>query len=141
MKIIALRTKWLLAFAVLPFAWLLTTWYVRPATEPTGATIIGLMTMPGSFDTQLVRLTGVMSAEFEDQRLYLAKDFYDYRQREYSVSLTFTEEQLKIAEHMQGRFVIVEGVFFARADRAGAPGRLESINRIEALDEPRIQAR
>lgn len=116
-------------------------WYVRPATEPMVVTILGLMTTPRSFDTRLVRVTGILSAEFEDQRLYLAKDFYDYRQREYSVALGFTEEQLEVANRLQGRFVIVEGVFSAHPDRAGAPGSLERINRIEALDEPRTQAR
>jgi hypothetical protein len=56
-----------------------------------------------------VSVSGVLSLDFEDTRLYLTKEDYEFYNTANSIHLTLTKEQVGASAHLQGTYVEVSG--------------------------------
>lgn len=106
--------------------------YDTPAKR---TTVMQLLSNPVPFDRRAVRVIGVLSVDFEDQRLYFSKEFYDAFFPQYAIELHLPGGAVAASKRFQGKYVVVEGTFRAQVD-AMSNGAIE-VTSLEVAEEPR----
>lgn len=96
--------------------------------------LVSLIAHPEKYEGKRVAIKGFFSMEVEDTRIYMSKDFYEYRQAEYAVLVDLDNQKKDMSISMTGKFVRIEGVFRKYDDRDGSVGFLEDVTRLEAFD-------
>jgi len=104
---------------------------------PQSVSFIQLIATPQKFHKKAVRVKGYVSLDFEDYALYLARDDYDHLTGDNGVWLDFKPGVLKSPKEktdLQGRYVLVEGIFNAKyfGHMEAFAGTLQNVSRIEA---------
>ena len=105
--------------------------------------MVQLIATPEKYQGQLVRVEGYLSVQFEDFGLYLSRDDYEHLSGDNAVWLDFKPGVLKGRapavpnqnQDVQGKFVIVEGVFDAHSHgHLGAfAGAIHNVSRVQLM--------
>lgn len=82
---------------------------MAPPTEITS--VISLIAAPEKYDRKPVRVRGVLSVDFEDERLYLNQEFYEALASEYAIDLEIPRDALMASKKMHGQYVLLDGIF------------------------------
>jgi hypothetical protein len=94
------------------------TKYAGP--RPQKATpILNLLATPERYNNKRVRVLGVLSAEFEDQNLYLNSEYYKAVAAEYAILLQLPRGSESASRELNGKYVYLDGIFSDRETRDG----------------------
>lgn len=108
--------------------------------SPSVTTLLQLLTNPLPYDQRRIRVTGVLSVEFEDNRLYFSKEFFEAFYPQYAIDLRLPSGAVKASNRFQGKYVAVEGTF--RVDSASRNHGIMEVTSLEMAEQPRnVRAR
>jgi hypothetical protein len=107
---------------------------------PTEVTLLQLLTNPSPYNGRYVQVMGVLSVEFEDNRLYFSKEFYDVFYPQYAIDIRLPKKALAASRRFQGKYVMLQGTFVVAS---GPPGSgVMEVTSLRIAPQPRnIKAR
>ncbi len=73
--------------------------------------MINIIATPEKYDGKMIYVEGILSLEFEDERLYFSKETYKNWITQSSVRVRLSGEMKKSFKYMQGEYAIIIGVF------------------------------
>jgi len=112
-------------------------WSTNPSinTSPVHVTLLQLLTNPVPYDQRYIQLMGVLSVDFEDNRLYFSKEFFDAFYPEYAVEIKLPSGALAASTRFQGKYVVLAGTFTLQAG-AFSHGLLD-VTSMKIAEQPR----
>jgi hypothetical protein len=103
--------------------------------DPTGISLIQLISNPDRYDGKVVRLEGFLRLEFEGNALYLHQEDDDYMLTKNAICVDASPDMIKSRDNLDKKYVLLEGTFDAKdhGHMGLFSGSLHKIKRADAF--------
>jgi len=84
--------------------------------------IMNLIVTPEKYGGKIVQIAGVLSLAFESRGLYFSKESFEYNLPNLLVNIEFPEDIISKHQNLNGKYVILEGLFESSSEFKGVRG-------------------